>query len=100
MNTRKSMMAAVIGAALLTPALSMADTPWTPANNERGYTYQPEDARSLTHSAQGRSAAGTVASGAQRGSTASGKTREQVRNEVLNMSLAERQRMQDLFRGN
>lgn len=100
MNTRKSLMAAVIGAALLAPAVSMAGTSWTPANNNRGYTNQPEDARSLTHGAQDRSAAGAVAPGALPGTTASGKTRDQVRNEVLNMSPAERQRMQELFRGN
>lgn len=107
MNTCKPLMAAVVGAALLAPALSMADAPWIPANNNRGYTNQPEDARSLTHGAQGRSAAGAVAPGVRQESaplstspsTVSGKTREQVRNELLNMSPAERQRLQEVFRG-
>lgn len=109
MNTRKLSLITVVAAALLAPALSMADTPWVPANNEQGYNYDPAHATSSPQGVQGRSAPIAAAPGAlfsETGSpttmpsTATGKTREQVRNEYLNMSAAEKQRMQELYRGN
>lgn len=106
MNARKSSMMAVIAAALLAPALSMADTPWVPNNTERGFSYQPDHA-STAAGAQGRSAGTAVAPGMllREGapldtapSTATGKTREQVRAELLSMSAAERQQLREQFR--
>ena len=107
MNTHKFSIMAALAAALLAPAPSMADSPWVPANNERGYTYQP-DHGSAAPGAQGRSAAGTAVSPGvllRSGppldtfpAATSGKTREQVRNEFLNMSAEERQRLRELNR--
>lgn len=106
MNTRKLSAVAALSAVLLAPAVSMADSPWVPANNNQGYRYQP-DHGSTSSGAAGRNAAGvSMPDAAVRESappstagTTSGKTREQVRNEYLNMSAAERQRLQELFRG-
>lgn len=106
MNARKSSIMAVIAAALLAPALSMADTPWVPDNTDRGFSYQPNHAGTAA-GAQGRSAGTGVAPGVllREGppldtfpSAATGKTREQVRNEYLNMSAAERQQLREQFR--
>ena len=149
MSARKFSIATAVAAALLAPALSMADSPWVPANNERGYNYQPDhgstavgaqgrsagtaaapgvllregppldtfpssaggktqpDPGSTAIGAQGRSAGTAVAPGVllREGppldtfpSSAEGKTREEVRNELLNMSPAERQRLRELYR--
>ncbi|WP_157119371.1 hypothetical protein [Azohydromonas lata] len=104
MNARKSSMMAVIAAALLAPALSMADSPWVPANNNRGYTYQPDHGSAA--GVQGRSVGSAAApsallrEGAPQDTTpsATGKTREQVRSEFLNMSAAEKQQWRELNR--
>ncbi|NML17071.1 hypothetical protein [Azohydromonas caseinilytica] len=99
MNTRKFSVVAALAAALLAPAVSMADSPWVPANNNQGYQYQPDHGHT-DKGAAGRSAASINTAASTSAAAASGKTREQVRNEYLNMSAAEKQRMQELFRGN
>lgn len=99
MNTRKSTVVAALAAALLAPTISMADSPWVPANNNQGYRYQPDHGK-MDKGAAGRSAVTVNTPASTSGATAIGKTREQVRNEYLNMTAAEKQRMQELFRGN
>ncbi|MDZ5455698.1 MULTISPECIES: hypothetical protein [Azohydromonas] len=99
MKTRKLSAVATLSAVLLAPAVSMADSPWVPANNNQGYRYQPDHGSTST-GAGGRSAAGvSTPDAASTASATTGKTREQVRNEYLNMSAAERQRLQEMFRG-
>lgn len=106
MNARKFSIVTAVAVTLIAPALSMADTPWVPDNTDRGFSYQP-DHGSTAAGAQGRSAGTAVAPGAllREGtsqdtapSAATGKTREQVRNEYLNMSAAEKQRLRELNR--
>jgi hypothetical protein len=107
MNAHKfSILTAVAAATMITPALSIADSASTPANDRSGYSSLPNHGRSPA-GAQGRSADTAVAPGAlwlegapsdTAPSAAAGKTREQVRNEFLNMSAAERQRMREFNR--
>lgn len=106
MNARKVSIVAAIAAALLVPALSMADSPWVPANNNQGYRYQP-DHGNTDKGVQGRTANVAtspdvlIREGAPLDTfpaSTSGKTREQVRNEYLNMSAAEKQRQREIFR--
>ncbi|WP_066338663.1 hypothetical protein [Azohydromonas lata] len=104
MKTRNFSAVVALSAVLLAPAVSMADSPWVPANNNQGYRYQPDHGST---GAAGRSAPGATtpdtalresAPPSTAGAT-TGKTREQVRNEYLNMSAEERKRLQELFRG-
>lgn len=99
MKTRQFSAVVALSAVLLAPAVSMADSPWVPANNNQGYRYQPDHGSTGTGAA-GRSATGVSTLDDARATGApTGKTREQVRNEYLNMSPAERQRLQEVFRG-
>lgn len=109
MNVRKSSMMALVAATLLAPALSMANTEWHQENNNQGFSYHPEHAKSMLSRAQvqgdARSAATSsiIREGAPLDTfpaATSPKTREQVRNEYLSMSAGEKQRMQAFLGGN
>lgn len=105
MTIRKLSVVAALAAMLLAPAISMADSAWVVANNQ-GYQYQPDHGSSVV-GAQGRSAGTSTEPGVflREGppldttlAAVAGKTREQVRNELLDMSAAEKQRMQEFNR--
>lgn len=108
MKARKSSLVAFAAAALLAPTLTMAGSEWHLANNNHGFTYHPEHAKSSLSRAQvqgeARSAEPSqlIREGAPLDTlpeAAPGKTREQVRNERLSMSADERQRLQPLVQG-
>jgi hypothetical protein len=112
MNTRKLSLITAVSAALLAPALSMAqNAPWSPANNNNGFSYQPTQAGSAAPGAQGRSAAmGAAVSpdtlireGAPLDTFSAGssaRSAEQVRGEFRRLSATEKQSLQDVTRGN
>lgn len=108
MKARKSSLVALAAAALLAPTLSMAGSEWHLANNNRGFTYHPEHAKSSLTRAQVQSEARSagpsqiIREGAPLDTApvaAPGKTREQVRNERLSMSAEDQLRVQQLVQG-
>lgn len=107
MKARKSSLVALAAAALLAPTLSMAGSEWHLANNNRGFTYHPEHAKSSLTRAQvqgeARSAGPSqiIREGAplDTAPAAPGKTREQVHNERLSMSAEDQLRVQQLVQG-
>lgn len=108
MKARKSSLVALAAAALLAPAVSMAGSEWHLANNNRGFSYHPEHAKSTLSRAQVQGEARSAGPGQliREGApldtapvAAPGKTREQVRNERLSMSADDRLRVQQLVQG-
>ncbi|MDP1691798.1 MAG: DUF4148 domain-containing protein [Burkholderiaceae bacterium] len=113
MNTRQSALTATIAAALLLPGLSFANMVWHPAGNEAGYTFHPDHVMTITRSrAEVQREAIQAAqdgqwrclTGERSGCTAErpagpGKTRDEVKRELLSTSATEKLRLQALGGG-
>lgn len=113
MNTRKSALTATLAAALLLPGLSFASMVWHPAGNEAGYTYHPDHVLTSTRSRAEvqREAIQAARDGQWRCLTAErsgcaaerpagpGKTRDEVKRELLSLSATEWQRLRTLGGG-
>ena len=113
MNVRKSTLTATLAATLLLPGLAFANMVWHPASNETGYTFHPDHVMTSTRTrAEVQREAVQAARDFQwrcltseRGACApdraagSAKTRDEVKRELLSMSAAERQRLQELGGG-
>ena len=110
MNIRKSILLSVAAVVIAAPGLSLASSLYHDAGGDASFIMTPEHVKSTeTRVAvlqevdtarkngylQRIQAGGSVPVKA----TAPGKTREQVRQELLNMSAQEKQRMQDIFAG-
>lgn len=109
MKSQKFASTALVIAALLAPAVSMAAGEWHQENTDRGASYHPEHAKSPLSRAQVQGEARAtepdrlVREGAPLDTfptAAADKNREQVRAEVLGMTAAEKQRLQTMYRGN
>lgn len=110
MNIRKSILLSVAAVVIAAPGLSLASSLYHEAGGDASFTLNPDHVKGTTTRVavlqevdvarkngylQRIQAGGSVPVKA----TAPGKTREQVRQELLNMSAQEKQRMQDLFAG-
>lgn len=92
----------LVAAALLVPALSMANSVWHQENTDQGLSYHPEHAQSTLTRAQVQTDARSAAPGliVREGppldtfpAATQTKTREQVRHELLSLSIEEKQRL-------
>ena len=110
MNIRKSILLSVAAVVIAAPGLSLASSLYHEAGGDASFTLNPDHVKGTTTRVavlqevdvarkngylQRIQAGGSVPVRA----TAPGKTREQVRQELLDMSAQEKQRMQDLFAG-
>ncbi|NML17072.1 hypothetical protein [Azohydromonas caseinilytica] len=109
MKSRQYQIVTLVAAALLAPAISMANTEWHQENSDRGFSYHPEHAQRTLGRAQVQSDARSAEPGRiiREGApldtfpaATSTRTREQVRSEQLSLSADEKQRLQQLTRGN
>ncbi|MDZ5455697.1 MULTISPECIES: DUF4148 domain-containing protein [Azohydromonas] len=103
MKARSHCTGLLIGAALLAPALAMANAEWHQENTDQGLSYHPEHAQSTSTRAQVQADARSAAPGliVREGppldtfpAATQTKTREQVRHERLSQSPEEKQRLQ------
>ena len=108
MNVRKPFTLTLIALAIAAPSLASASSLYHPAGGEVGFTTHPDHFQSTTSREDVLQAVavarkdGTLAI-LQRGgalpvkATGSSKTRAQVQQEYLNMSAAEKERIQELY---
>ncbi len=113
MNVRKSALTATLAATLLLPGLSLANMVWHPASNDAGYTFNPNhvmtstrtraevqrEAIQATRDGQWRCLTSERGACAPERTPGPGKTREEVKRELLSLSAADRQRPQALGGG-
>ena len=108
MIVRKPLALSLIALAIAAPGLASASSPYHPADGEVGFTTHPDHFQSAMSRAEVLQSVavarkdGTLAILSRGGALpvkASGpsKTREQVQREYLNMSAAEKQRIQELY---
>lgn len=108
---RSATLVPLFAAVLAAPTAALADSLWHPANNEAGFTFHPDHSTSTKTRAEVlKELEQAKAEGSyyylQRGltvpsrNTGPGKTRQEVVNELLNMSPEERARMDELYGDN
>ncbi|NMG32521.1 DUF4148 domain-containing protein [Aromatoleum evansii] len=108
---RSATLVPLFAAVLAAPTAALADSLWHPANNEAGFTFHPDHSTSTKTRAEVlKELEQAKADGSyyylQRGlpvpsrNTGPGKTRQEVINELLNMSPEERARMDELYGDN
>ena len=108
MTVRKPFALSLIALAIAAPSLASASSLYHPAGGEVGFTTHPDHfQRSMSREEVLQSVAAARKDGTlailQRGgvlpvkATGPSKTREQVQQEYLNMSAAEKQRIQELY---
>ena len=108
MNIRKSILLSVAAVAIAVPGLSLASSLYHYAGGDASFTIHPDHVKGTTTRAEVLQEVDVARKNGylqhlQAGwsvpvkATGPGKTREQVRQELLNMSAQEKQRMQDLY---
>lgn len=108
---RSATLVPLFAAILAAPTAALADSLWHPANNEAGFTFHPDHSTSTKTRAEVlKELEQAKADGSyyylQQGlpvpsrNTGPGKTRQEVVNELLNMSPEERARMDELYGDN
>lgn len=114
MNFRKSILLSVATVAFAAPGLSFATSLWHQTSQEAGETWHPDHLQSsktraevLQEVALARQDGGGLPTDADfyrnypvdEKALGSGKTRAEVQNERLTMSVEEKKRMRELYRG-
>ena len=109
MIVRKPLALSLIALAIAAPGLASASSPYHPADGEVGFTTHPDHFQSAMSRADAPQVTvarkdGTLAIIARGGALpvkamSPSKTREQVQQEYLSMSAAEKQRMKELYSG-
>ncbi|QDF99350.1 DUF4148 domain-containing protein [Azoarcus sp. DD4] len=108
---RTATLVPLLAAVLAAPTAALAGSLWHPANNEAGFTFHPDHSTSTKTRAEVlKELEKAKADGSydylQRGlpvparDTGPGKTREEVINELVNMTPEERARMDELYGDN
>ena len=108
MIIRKPLALSLIALAIAAPGLASASSLYHPAGGEVGFTTHPDHVQSnvsrgeVLQSVEAARKDGTLAILSRGGAlpvkaTGPSKTREQVQQEYLNMSAAEKQRIQELY---
>ncbi|OJV62595.1 MAG: DUF4148 domain-containing protein [Burkholderiales bacterium 64-34] len=108
MNTRKSLAFSLAALAIAVPGLASASSLYHPAGGEIGYTTHPDHVQStksraeVIQSVEAARKDGTLAVLSRGGvlpikATGPAKTRDQVQQKFLDMSAAEKQRMQEMY---